>query len=297
MPPPYSAYVIRRVCRIYIPFLVTIVLAGALWLIAAAPDLTRAPYGGDWSHPVDAGVFLSHILMSGLTDGNVLNPPIWTLIIEMRVSLIFPLLVILMTRFSWGGLLGSFILGFVAAKIFSRFDGSYNFYMAETVTGALLLTVYYIPFFLLGIMIASRMELLKTWMARVPYGIHLVVVALIFLTPHGWLNNHFTIVELWYGGAAVYFVLCCISFERVDRVLLTPALQWLGKVSYSLYLVHLPVMLTILYLFGDKIPVPVTLLLALPVILGAADIFNRFVEMPAMRLGKKITKSASTPLK
>ena len=52
------------------------------------------------------------------------------------------------------------------------------------------------------------------------------------------------------------------------RALRSPALQWLGKVSYSLYLVHVPVALALAHaLGGGGVPAPV--LAALTVVVAA----------------------------
>jgi len=63
--------------------------------------------------------------------------------------------------------------------------------------------------------------------------------------------------------------------------------QLLGKVSFSVYLLHVPVLVTFAYLFGPSTwiwPVVLTLILIVPV----AYLFMRFVEAPATKLGRKV---------
>ncbi len=286
----YKPYLIRRFCRIYIPFFVVLLVAALLWKLLASASLSYAPHGDEWSYPVDLFGFVSHILMLGVGMGNALNPPMWTLIIEMRVSIIFPVLVVLVRRFSWGLVIAGVFVWYGIAKLYVFLDGAGNFYMANTHLGAILLTLYYVPYFLFGIFIASHADFFKMLMSRIPRILHFLFALLIFLMPYAFLKGNFMIAELWYGVVASYLVLICVSFDRVNDLLSGGVLQWLGKVSYSLYLVHMPVLLSMLYGLHDVLPLLVILALAFPLVFVVADLAYRFVEVPAMRLGKQLTK-------
>ncbi|WP_456286954.1 acyltransferase [Microbacterium sp. JZ70] len=61
-----------------------------------------------------------------------------------------------------------------------------------------------------------------------------------------------------------------------------PVSQWLGDVSYSLYLWHFPVLIFAGALFGNSTWVAV---LALPVMFSLAELSRRLVEQPIMRSG------------
>ncbi|WP_345752733.1 acyltransferase family protein [Microbacterium rhizophilus] len=61
-----------------------------------------------------------------------------------------------------------------------------------------------------------------------------------------------------------------------------PVSQWLGDVSYSLYLWHFPVLIFGVALFGDSVWVAVA---AIPVMLALSELSRRFVEQPVMRGG------------
>ena len=56
-----------------------------------------------------------------------------------------------------------------------------------------------------------------------------------------------------------------------------------------MYLIHLPILLSVYYAIGGVVPVYVVLMLALPLIFVASDLLNRHVEIPAMKLGKRLT--------
>lgn len=72
--------------------------------------------------------------------------------------------------------------------------------------------------------------------------------------------------------------------------------QWLGSRSFSLYLVHEPIVVTLTFAFGGR-PAPWELLLtALPASLLAAELFWRGVERPsvigARRLGDLVFQAS-----
>ena len=65
-------------------------------------------------------------------------------------------------------------------------------------------------------------------------------------------------------------------------------LRALGHISYSLYLIHLPVLLSAVYLLLPILPIGAILVGVPPAALAAAWIFNRLVEDPAGELGRRI---------
>lgn len=84
----------------------------------------------------------------------------------------------------------------------------------------------------------------------------------------------------------------------VRRILVHPWLQKLGHVSYPLYLVHWPVILLCLYLFGlwkpgltrNQLTLGM-LVVACPLILLVSACLHKWVEAPLMKLGKERHKT------
>ncbi|MDH2423864.1 acyltransferase family protein [Sphaerisporangium sp. TRM90804] len=77
-------------------------------------------------------------------------------------------------------------------------------------------------------------------------------------------------------------------------------LVWLGVISYSVYLMHNPMLKLYLALFGDprRWPLPVQGALAvafITVVLFVSWLTYRYVECPARRLGRRLTRPAATP--
>ena len=66
-----------------------------------------------------------------------------------------------------------------------------------------------------------------------------------------------------------------------------PPLKWLGSRSFSLYLVHEPVVVSVATTLGTSNPIAV-LLISLPLALAVAEGFFRLVESASPRLAIKV---------
>jgi len=68
-------------------------------------------------------------------------------------------------------------------------------------------------------------------------------------------------------------------------------LQWLGKRSFSLYLVHEPIVVSVALLLGGNANAGLTLLVALPLSLGACHLFYLCCERPSHRASRSLAAS------
>jgi peptidoglycan/LPS O-acetylase OafA/YrhL len=88
------------------------------------------------------------------------------------------------------------------------------------------------------------------------------------------------------GASVILILLVRDGGGAFARWLRSRPLQWLGRVSYSLYLVHVPVAVALAHAFHGTLPAaaiaPLTVLLALP----AAALFYRAVERPSLLLSR-----------
>ncbi len=77
--------------------------------------------------------------------------------------------------------------------------------------------------------------------------------------------------------------------------LLHPALQWLGHLSFPLYLVHWPIIIAVMYVTLHLFPdisqrgnLAVLLLVGVPLVVAAARVIHLHLELPLMAFGKKV---------
>jgi peptidoglycan/LPS O-acetylase OafA/YrhL len=133
-----------------------------------------------------------------------------------------------------------------------------------------------------------------------------------FFTPdnaYGLLNIPVLLTEpfaVWHVlGAGMLVTGLCLS-PGLQGLLSRRAPQWMGKISFSLYLVHMPVLFSLgtgLFLLLDRpgldsypLLTALTLLGTLPAVLLLSALFRRFVELPCARAAKwlqaKVFRSA-----
>jgi peptidoglycan/LPS O-acetylase OafA/YrhL len=93
--------------------------------------------------------------------------------------------------------------------------------------------------------------------------------------------------------AACLTVSLAIGANPVSTALRSRGPKWLGQRSYSLYLVHEPIVVTIAFLVGGRPQAVPLLLVALPVSLLAADLFWRAIERPAVGLARSAGRSTA----
>ena len=73
-----------------------------------------------------------------------------------------------------------------------------------------------------------------------------------------------------------------------NRFFAAKPLVWLGERSFSLYLIHVPVLMAALHAFRDRLPVTALLPGAFAACFGVAELFWRGVERPAMELSRSL---------
>ena len=279
----WLAYYPRRIVRLAIPVVVSVVLA-AMW-IALVP---RTGVGGAWmakqgSPDLGLGNLLREASIVGYTGRPDVNPPLWSLAWEMWFSLLLPIGVILAvaTR-RW-------TLAWAAALL-----------VASTV-GYLLAVepLMYLPAFALGALLAANhasLRAISTRLAVRPGGVLLwtlvAVLGPLLLTAHWLLRPVLTApwseltLALRVPGA-VLVVATVALWPAAQQLLSGRLLGWLGRISFSLYLVHFPVVVTFGQVFGPEhwwwgamVSVTVSLVLAL--------LMYRWVELPAQALAARV---------
>ncbi|MDV6331092.1 acyltransferase [Asticcacaulis sp. 201] len=289
--PNYFSFLVKRFCRIYLPFAAATILFAIPYnaVISSRPNLRLGV--NFWTYDLTVPAFIGHLFMSGMRGTGFLNVPIWSLIIEMRASILFPILLTVAMRFRWLTIVIAPVLCVLAGKIFVNIGGE-NFFEANSFMSAVVLTSYYFSFFLVGIFLALKRTALIATFGLVAKWTHVVVfcgvypVALIML-------NKFIMQDILYATIASHAILCCVAMPTVNKALSTPILAWLGKISFSLYLIHLPIMMYAVYLLNPMVPVLAASLISLPVVFAMAQMYNFIVEQPTMKLGKLLAAPSS----
>jgi peptidoglycan/LPS O-acetylase OafA/YrhL len=167
-----------------------------------------------------------------------------------------------------------------------------------------------LPVFYVGALIAVHSESLRAWAARRseskwswPVGAAALLVGALMLIASRLIDpalnsvfglNAFAQVVTLAGATTL--VLVSFLWRPAQSVLTIAPMRWLGRVSFSLYLVHVPILIAVANVFGAGQWVP-TVAVTLPVALVLAELFYRFVELPAHKLSKRVGATASVNLR
>ena len=284
------AYYARRVVRLYLPVWASLVVAFVLaQLVARHPGPTwlgshHAPTWGDLWH--DA------ILLFGTSN---LNSPLWSLTWEVWFSLLMPLmfLAIRVTRAHrwWWAAIPVLMLLSAAA----RFPVVRHALPAAWLTADLL---QYLPIFAFGMLLAFNRRGITAVAGRIRVWWPIVAAALLLtVSPTVIARNGWGLAQ-----AAAYLLSLCgvtavvaLAFASpVRRALETKPIQWAGKRSFSISLIHEPILVTVALLVGaDGWPWLLLVPVVVPLILVAAELFYRAVEHPTIALSRRVGRTVA----
>lgn len=293
----YREFVLRRIFRIYFPYLVALTLAILGDLFLHGPVTQNAWLNYSWNDPVTLRMVMDHVLFIGSYNSVQFNPPIWSLILEMRISLMFPPLCALAIRMRPDRLLG------LATCIFGTSVLAEYLLPAHTILAQINETMHYIPLFMLGIYLARQKNVVSRSFVHVSSRIKVAIAilsALLYWYGDTVCNTIFYKLfhrDLMYladgftAAGATGILVLSLNSTLFRRILLWRPVFELGKMSYSVYLLHFIIMLAAVHLFFALIPLPVICSICFVVTIFASWNFYRSVEIPFMNLGRRLSRS------
>ncbi|MEI6882921.1 MAG: acyltransferase [Bacteroidota bacterium] len=251
----FGRFLTKRVVRIEPPYLVSIVLVIFLNWVS-----TLSPYYRGAALNINFEALALHLgYLNAFFNFPWVNDVYWTLAIEFQyyllIALLFPLLVHPEKKFSYGVLLIFGISGF--------FLTSHNFIFNHSLL------------FIVGILL---FQFQIGYLSKKEFGAFLLI-ALIMI---------FVKFDKRYLVAALLPYFFITYFEFNDRVS-----KFLGNISYSLYLVHIPIGGRIINVceghIKDEFIRSVFVFIAFFVSIASAWLFYKFIEKPFIGISKRIT--------
>ncbi|MFM0324092.1 acyltransferase family protein [Caballeronia glebae] len=297
--PGFAEFVVKRVCRIYIPYLVAVLAAYATYCVLYQSNLS---WTGEWANQawhagIDRHDLLNHIYFLIPFSNCTLDPVLWSLVYEMRISLIFPILVVIVFAMpAWFSVALSVCLSLAA---FGYYHHLQRTLMDASIQGEWMPTIHYISMFMLGALIARYREAiaskLGSYSARSLFGALAISLALYGLvgsiTRHSISNDVLrSFADDWVVLPAVTgILLLAISLRPFAAFLTARPLVFLGQISFSLYLLHCIVLLGVLHYFGNTYQ-DMSLIIAAVLILPVSIAGYYAIEKPSIRLGRYLTR-------
>jgi peptidoglycan/LPS O-acetylase OafA/YrhL len=284
--PGYPAFVVKRICRIYLPYIAVIAIA-MLLMTATAPH--NAPELSEWIHlswtgPVTGPLVASHLLM--LSRENTVDNPAWSLFIEMRYSLVFPLIMFFVIRLKGPILVALLFLSLAAIPFLDRIEHI-----------PLVNSLRYTFLFVGGAVLAKYKSPVREWFqnlssfSRIALGVTSLACVDAFGSVSQLPSSALAAVTPQFG--ALLLLATVVGSRKIHRFLVKKPLLWLGRISYSLYLSHVVLLLTLVWTLHTRVPMIWIALATPPLALLLADVLYRLIEHPSIELGHTLEKRLS----
>jgi peptidoglycan/LPS O-acetylase OafA/YrhL len=295
----YRKFVVRRIFRIYIPYLVSLFLA---LIMASLLSNGSIPGIDAWQRGISYKLLVEHLLFILNTDTKVFNNVIWSLVHEMRISLLFPLIAFCVIRLNWKTNLLICLLLSSPNLLKDYFSLGY-----EDVT--IVDTMHYTSMFIIGALLAKHKDTLvaiylkwstlRKWMLLIAvfpaYAFSTVISTIISKLG---LPYEFVISDYAASfGSSIFIIYALGSIKLSKLLLLKKPVIFLGKISYSLYLIHLIVLFSFMFLFYGIIPNVFIYIGTVVISIWLATLSWRFIETPSIALGIRLTKTSESTLK
>lgn len=292
-PMTYGNYVIKRVFRILPAYWFAIIMACAIARVAPGIEDARL---SDWfRHAANQPLptfdeLISHVLLIGDFDTTRINPVVWSLVHELRISLVFPLLAVFAARRSFALMLIVNLLPLPIGLLLHPISPSFA------------ATLEYVPLFTFGILLAVHRQAMTAWFSSKRRAFRYFALIAAFLvvyylhtsptTPY-WIS---VIVEYLQGAACVVLMLAALSSQTGGRVLKHRVSRFFGDISYSLYLWHVPVLLAAVKWLGAFVPLPLVMLISSSVSVLVATLSFQMIERPFTSLANAVISMRRKPV-
>jgi peptidoglycan/LPS O-acetylase OafA/YrhL len=278
----YPGYLAKRICRIYLPYLVALAVAIAGCWRFHGLDAYGFWFHLTWYAAPNWRLVLQHVLFLGDYDGSAYNTAFWSVVQEMRISLVFPFVCAAMLR--WNK-----TTGVVAGFLVSVLGGVAEQFAWMPPTFAR--TVVYLGIFILGIEAARGRQEAIEWLrgiSRTKSWVFLLGSLFFFFYAHSVslvLRTGSTGTDLMTAAGGVGLIFYALGDRRTSALLTGGVPLFLGRISYSLYLLHGTVLFALVYLSYGRFPLMAILVPYLLITVGLATLMYEVVEVRSINLG------------
>ena len=289
LPFRYLQYALRRTVRIYGPYLAALglaVICNYRLSRGARPNFSEW-FNEAWPLPVSAGNIWQHIVFLGEYDTTPFNGAFWSLVHEMRISVVFPLLLLLVKqRNATRYLAVSLSLITLGGILKPNLPHPNN--LGES--------LHYAGLFVAGVYISEHQQRLASWFRALSTRFTALFALAAFvlfcygrfvsrLFPYGY--GEFLDIPVGLGAAAL--TVMAFGSRSFSAFLISRPIAWLGARSYTLYLVHGTVLLSLVNVLNMQKPSLLLLPLYLILTLAITQLFYIMIERPMVLFSQRFT--------
>ena len=273
-------FAVRRARRILPAYWAALAFSIAIaWLVVPPPGQGL---------PGSRSAIVNGLLVQNIVGAPSPNRSLWTMAVEAQLYLVFPLLLLTVRRYGGLAMVAAVTLVVAAVGIVGPHVPRLDTFVIQSAPD--LAALFAIGIMAAGIVGASRAR--RSW----PWGWFALaaaapVFAVIWWRGSAWTLGHLFWVDLAFGPA-IALLLAALATGRPKpllRVLDSRPLRSLGMSSYSLYLIHGPVVIVVYEKFVAerfRHGVPAFLLtaaLVLPITIALSKLFAAAFERPFLR--------------
>ena len=288
----------KRYLRLMLPALVSVILAWSMMSLGLTDGKTHAdvitqagPSSSLWGFLPNIFTAMSQGVwgvFSSVISTGLYNPVLWTMLYEFwgsfavfAVILLFGgakhrwIIYCLLALASFNTWYLGFLTGMVLADLYANRQQIFSSLRSKRIAWTLLITGLFLGGYPASFAANSVYKLLK--LSNVSYSVDL---------------------SIYMTLGATMVVYAVLTIPLIKNALRRKRLCILGKYTFSMYLIHLPILFTLgLGIFAKIEPflgynksVIVSLLISLPVVALATWLFERYIDAPSIRLASRVAK-------
>ncbi len=149
-------------------------------------------------------------------------------------------------------------------------------------------TAYYACFFVIGATLACYLAPIRRLLTRLPpIGRWAMLLAGLLTLQAHWSRIH-PVQESMVALGSALVIVAALSPGVIERALMARPLRFLGRISYSVYLVHVPLLLAAVLLLHGRVPMAALLACVPPAAVALGWLFHATVAEPCAQLGQRL---------
>ncbi len=286
----YLSFFVKRIIRLYLPCFAVIIISIALQNILYQSNTVNM-FGGwvkmMWDLPLNKESSQVFFLNTKYLDH--FDRALWSLGPEIKLSLVLPFFIFIIKKLNVYLSIAAIFLYIIIYHCLIKLQVHYIWTDFPT--------FFFLSFFLMGTVMCKYkqsiiifMDALANWQYLLLLFISLIIYTYnytLWFMPYK-IMSKLTLMDDYISGFAAVLLLAITISKRAHRLLNTKLLLFLGKISFSIYLIHILVITVAAYLLKSYFNPILIVCIAFVGSFPLAYFFYRSVEMPSLKLANEI---------